>query len=258
MPGTELVKLYYRIGEVSKIVGVQPHVLRYWETEFRTIRPQKSGKGQRVYSRRDVGKLLQVKDLLRNQGFTIAGARKRLLSKCESGEKPNLNGALEDVPTKLNAAPETAANGPTGSSQPRTAAASYQVPPSQAPAPSHSAHRTPRWEGTQYAQCVPVSTHEPDSSELAPEAARGARTMRRALLQLRQEMLLALESFASEKSERREGSTLGEQSGAGAEGRVDAGPGELLHAGKWSDATEKVHTVRRTVSPDARAPITSS
>jgi DNA-binding transcriptional MerR regulator len=74
----ELVKLYYRIGEVAQIVGVQPHVLRYWETEFRTIRPQKSSKGQRVYSRRDVEKLLRVKDLLRNQGFTIAGAKKKL------------------------------------------------------------------------------------------------------------------------------------------------------------------------------------
>jgi DNA-binding transcriptional MerR regulator len=74
----ELVKLYYRIGEVSQIVGVQPHVLRYWETEFRTIRPQKSHKGQRVYSRRDVEKLLKVKDLLKNQGFTIAGAKKKL------------------------------------------------------------------------------------------------------------------------------------------------------------------------------------
>ena len=78
MQSCELVKLYYRIGEVSDIVGVQPHVLRYWETEFRSIRPQKSSKGQRVYSRRDVEKLLRVKDLLKNQGFTIAGARKRL------------------------------------------------------------------------------------------------------------------------------------------------------------------------------------
>ena len=74
----ELVKLYYRIGEVAHIVGVEPHVLRYWETEFRSIRPQKSHKGQRVYSRRDVEKLLRVKDLLKNQGFTIAGARKKL------------------------------------------------------------------------------------------------------------------------------------------------------------------------------------
>lgn len=72
------VKLYYRIGEVADIVGVEPHVLRYWETEFRSIRPQKSRKGQRIYSRKDVDRLLQVKDLLYTHGFTIAGARKRL------------------------------------------------------------------------------------------------------------------------------------------------------------------------------------
>jgi DNA-binding transcriptional MerR regulator len=84
MQSRELVKLYYRIGEVSDIVGVQPHVLRYWETEFRSIRPQKSSKGQRVYSRRDVEKLLRVKDLLKNQGFTIAGARKRLSEPTEA------------------------------------------------------------------------------------------------------------------------------------------------------------------------------
>ena len=53
-------KLYYRIGEVAGIVGVEPHVLRYWESEFRSIRPKKSAKGQRVYSRRDVESLLKV------------------------------------------------------------------------------------------------------------------------------------------------------------------------------------------------------
>lgn len=79
------VKLYYRIGEVAEIVGVEPHVLRYWETEFRSIRPQKSRKGQRIYSRRDVDKLLKVKDLLYTHGFTIAGARKRLR---DSGLEP--------------------------------------------------------------------------------------------------------------------------------------------------------------------------
>lgn len=76
--GEPLVKLYYRIGEVAEIVGVEPHVLRYWESEFHSIRPQKSRKGQRIYSRRDVERLLRVKDLLYTQGFTIAGARKRL------------------------------------------------------------------------------------------------------------------------------------------------------------------------------------
>jgi DNA-binding transcriptional MerR regulator len=71
-------KLYFRIGEVAGAVGVETHVLRYWETEFRSIRPQKSSRGQRVYSRRDVETLMRVKELLYDRGFTIAGARKQL------------------------------------------------------------------------------------------------------------------------------------------------------------------------------------
>ena len=83
------LKLYYRIGEVADIVGVEPHVLRYWETEFRSVRPQKSRSGQRVYSRRDVDKLIRVRDLLYTQGFTIAGARKKLQ---QSGQEPSPTG----------------------------------------------------------------------------------------------------------------------------------------------------------------------
>ena len=71
-------KLYFRIGEVAEIVGVEPHVLRYWETEFRSIRPEKSRRGQRVYSRRDVDTLLKVKDLLYGHRYTIAGAKRKL------------------------------------------------------------------------------------------------------------------------------------------------------------------------------------
>jgi len=71
-------KLFFRIGEVAGLVGVEPHVLRYWEREFRSIRPTKSAKGQRVYSRKDVENLLRVKELLYRDGFTIAGAKKRL------------------------------------------------------------------------------------------------------------------------------------------------------------------------------------
>ena len=71
-------KLYFRIGEVANAVGVETHVLRYWETEFRSIRPQKSSRGQRVYSRRDVETLMRVKELLYDRGFTIAGARRQL------------------------------------------------------------------------------------------------------------------------------------------------------------------------------------
>jgi DNA-binding transcriptional MerR regulator len=74
----KLQKLYFRIGEVATIVGVEPHVLRYWEGEFRSVRPQKSARGQRIYSRRDVETLLKVKELLYAHRFTIAGARRRL------------------------------------------------------------------------------------------------------------------------------------------------------------------------------------
>lgn len=77
-PGRLPPKLYFRIGEVASLVGVEPHVLRYWEREFRTIRPTKSAKGQRVYSRRDVESLMRVRELLYQDGFTIAGAKKRL------------------------------------------------------------------------------------------------------------------------------------------------------------------------------------
>jgi DNA-binding transcriptional MerR regulator len=71
-------KLYFRIGEVAGLVGVEPHVLRYWEREFRSVRPTKSAKGQRVYSRRDVDTLMRVRELLYKEGFTIAGAKKKL------------------------------------------------------------------------------------------------------------------------------------------------------------------------------------
>jgi DNA-binding transcriptional MerR regulator len=71
-------KLYFRIGEVAQLVGVEPHVLRYWETEFRSIRPGKSSKGQRVYSKRDVDKLHTIKTLLYDHRYTIAGAKRKL------------------------------------------------------------------------------------------------------------------------------------------------------------------------------------
>lgn len=71
-------KQYFKIGEVARITGVKPHVLRYWETEFSSIRPQKTRTNQRLYRRRDVELLLQIKQLLYQEGFTIAGANKRL------------------------------------------------------------------------------------------------------------------------------------------------------------------------------------
>ena len=74
-------KLYFKIGEVAKFTGIKTHVLRYWETEFKTIRPNKSRSNQRLYRKQDVELILHLKDLLYNQGFTIAGARKKLREK---------------------------------------------------------------------------------------------------------------------------------------------------------------------------------
>jgi len=71
-------KLFYKIGEVSKIVGVEPYVLRYWETEFSFLKPRKNKSGQRVYIKRDVELLLNIKRLLYQERYTIEGVRKRL------------------------------------------------------------------------------------------------------------------------------------------------------------------------------------
>ncbi len=71
-------KLYYKIGEVCKILGVEPHVLRYWETEFSCLSPPKSKTGQRTYRPKDIELLLRIRKLLYVEGFTIAGARKQL------------------------------------------------------------------------------------------------------------------------------------------------------------------------------------
>jgi len=71
-------KLYFKIGEVAKIVGVKPYVLRYWETEFSIIRPGKTRSQHRLYRRRDVEALLEIKRLLHNERYTIEGAKRRL------------------------------------------------------------------------------------------------------------------------------------------------------------------------------------
>jgi DNA-binding transcriptional MerR regulator len=73
-------KLYFKIGEVAKIVGVKPYVLRYWETEFSVIRPGKTRSQHRLYRRRDVEALLEIKRLLHNERYTIEGAKRRLKS----------------------------------------------------------------------------------------------------------------------------------------------------------------------------------
>ena len=73
-------KVYFRIGEVSSLVGVDPHVLRYWESEFNVIKPRRAQSNQRLYRRQDVENLLLIKSLLYGNGYTISGARRILKS----------------------------------------------------------------------------------------------------------------------------------------------------------------------------------
>jgi len=79
-------KLYFKIGEVSEIVGVDPHVLRYWESEFNIIRPLRATSKQRLYRHSDVENLLRIKTLLYDHGYTIAGARKTLKDSKKTGQ----------------------------------------------------------------------------------------------------------------------------------------------------------------------------
>lgn len=80
-------KLFFKIGEVAKITGVKPHVLRYWESEFKLLKPSKSATGQRVYQKKDVEKVFAIKELLYDEKFTIAGAKRRMM-KSGREEKP--------------------------------------------------------------------------------------------------------------------------------------------------------------------------
>ena len=71
-------RLYYRIGEVSRIAGLKPHVLRYWESEFKVIKPYKGGSLQRLYRKKDLDLIQKIKKLLYEDGFTIAGAKRKI------------------------------------------------------------------------------------------------------------------------------------------------------------------------------------
>jgi DNA-binding transcriptional MerR regulator len=104
-------KLYFRIGEVSRILGVEPHVLRYWETEFAALRPKKGGTGQRLYRRKDVQTALEIKRLLYDRRYTIEGARKHLEVRPAAAPPPKtvrqaelfdpVRGLLEDARKEL-------------------------------------------------------------------------------------------------------------------------------------------------------------
>jgi DNA-binding transcriptional MerR regulator len=84
-------KLYFRIGEVARLCGVESYVLRFWESEFPQLRPNKSGTGQRLYRKRDVEMAMRVRRLLHEEGYTIAGARQVLAHEAGKSKTPQLS-----------------------------------------------------------------------------------------------------------------------------------------------------------------------
>ena len=93
-------KLYFKIGEVSKIVGLPTYVLRFWETEFSKIKPKRTPSGRRLYTKRDIELILHIKHLLHEKKFTIQGARQHLDSRVGK-RKPPIHRLLDDLRSEL-------------------------------------------------------------------------------------------------------------------------------------------------------------
>jgi DNA-binding transcriptional MerR regulator len=96
-------KLYFKIGEVSRIAAVPAHVLRFWEAEFPRIAPKRTDSGQRLYTRREVELILEIKDLLHRRRFTIEGARRHLrTTRRDEAPDASAGGLLEDIRAELS------------------------------------------------------------------------------------------------------------------------------------------------------------
>jgi DNA-binding transcriptional MerR regulator len=120
-------KLFFKIGEVCEITDTQPYVLRYWESEFPALAPAKNSSGQRIYRRRDIETVLRIKQLLYEEGFTIAGAKKRLEAEM-SGRAPTPQHTPSNTPAPTPSSPPASA--------PASASAAAPSTPSPAPAPA--------------------------------------------------------------------------------------------------------------------------
>jgi DNA-binding transcriptional MerR regulator len=160
-------KLFFRIGEVCDLIKVQPHVLRYWETEFPMLAPQKNRAGQRVYRRKDVEMVLRIRNLLYEEKFTIAGAKKRLQDEMHrigprtTRVEPRDAAAANDAPTEEESVP-------TAEGRPPVSIAASPEPPI-------------------------LSPEMPAPQSLTPQARRALRVIRRDL----EDLLTMLNSDAS-------------------------------------------------------------
>ncbi len=111
-------KLFYKIGETCKLLDIQPYVLRYWETEFPFLKPDKSRSGQRVYGESEVQMIRRVKELLYEEGYTIAGAKKKLESEIAAGLSGSGPAEIQDGESEPDAPPLPAAVGEAPEQEP--------------------------------------------------------------------------------------------------------------------------------------------
>ena len=122
-------KLFFKIGEVCELAGVQAHVLRYWETEFPMLAPQKNRAGQRTYRRRDVEMALRIKQLLYDEQYTIAGAKKKLASELRGGPVRENAETERAKPMGRSLKPPPSLAAKYAGSAPRMARAEASAPP---------------------------------------------------------------------------------------------------------------------------------
>ena len=152
-------KLFHRIGETCKILDIQPYVLRYWETEFPALKPDKSRSGQRVYSEEDIATIRRIKELLYDEGYTIAGAKKKLEGERSGGSAPRVTVAA-GVESSEAAAPEVEPD----DSQPEEPAVeeSAAEPESSEPSPSPEAKKKAKTKSRKRAVEKASATEGPD------------------------------------------------------------------------------------------------
>jgi DNA-binding transcriptional MerR regulator len=161
-------KLFFKIGEVCDITGIQAHVLRYWESEFPMLAPQKNRAGQRTYRKRDVEMVLRIKELLYEDQYTIAGAKKRLTNELRGASK------LKVVTPEMSAQ----------SSAPQTPPQFLTAPPAEeAPHPFAETHEPPAAQAREHAAPEQPSP-EPDLTDDHRDALRHLRQQLRELLVL--------------------------------------------------------------------------
>jgi len=136
-------RLYYKIGEACKALGIQPYVLRYWETEFPALTPSKSRSGQRVYSEKELEIIRRIKELLYEEGYTIAGAKKKLEGEIASGALGEPEGEGAEAEEETAAPPPAQGTLPVISPEP-VAEPSAPGPPVTAELDTDAAERVQR------------------------------------------------------------------------------------------------------------------